>query len=202
MRVVSGVPPELTVRWAALLHDIGKPSTRSFEPNGRIRFYHHEEVGARIAEDVMISLRVSKECLRAIVLLVETHMQFHSYSAEWSDGAVRRLVQRLGPQFEAALQLARADAAGHNLGGQVPVWNAPKFDELERRAEELALAPTEVTSPLDGHDLMARYGRPAGPWIGRVKDLLRDMVIDGQLAPGDREAAWSLADDIVGRLGA
>src|SRR5207245_4465216 len=111
MRVVQGVPPILELRWAALLHDIAKPQTRTTEPSGRPRFFHHEEVGSHVARDVLASLRYPNNTIDAVALLVETHMQLHAYSTDWSDGAVRRLMLRLGPLTREAFLLARADAA-------------------------------------------------------------------------------------------
>jgi poly(A) polymerase len=198
MRVVSGVPPDLIVRWAAVLHDIAKPQTRTVESNGRVRFFNHDVIGAQIAHAVMTSLHVSREVVDAVTLLVETHMQPHAYSPEWSDGAVRRLVQRLGPHFERALQLARADAAAHSLDGTVR--NTAKLDQLEQRARALALPFEVIKSPLNGDELMARYQRPPGPWIRVVKDALTEQVLEGRLVPNDKEEAWHIADRIVSQL--
>lgn len=199
MNVVRAVPPELSVRWAALLHDIGKPTTRTHEPSGRPRFFHHEEVGAAIAREILSGLRYSNSVVDAVVLLVSTHMQLHTYSAEWSDGAVRRLMLRLGPQTREAIQLARADATGHSLDGSS--HSAPKFDELEARIlqSEREEQITQLKSPLTGVDLMERYHRPAGRWIREIKAALDDAVLDGELQPEDREGAFRIADHLVAR---
>jgi poly(A) polymerase len=196
MRVVAGVPPLLALRWAALLHDIAKPATRTHEPSGRPRFFHHEEIGAQVARDVLTGLRYSNNLVDAVALLVETHMQLHSYTPGWSDGAVRRLMMRLGPLMEEAVLLARADAAGHSLRGVSE--NAPKFDHLQERLRRLEEDGVEIlVSPLTGHDLMERYNRGPGPWIRRIKDALRDAVVEGRLAPGDKDAAWKMADALL-----
>ncbi|HZS93574.1 MAG TPA: HD domain-containing protein [Chloroflexota bacterium] len=195
MRVVDAVPPILAVRWAAVLHDIAKPTTRTTEPSGRPRFFHHEDVGAEIARTILEGLRYSNSLVDAVTLLVETHMQLHSYSDEWSDGAVRRLMLRLGPQFQEAIALARADGAGHSLTGRSE--NAPRYDRLEERVRDLGRTEVAPASPLSGDDLMQRYARPPGPWIRRMKDALRDAVIDGTLDPEDRDAAWRLADSVI-----
>lgn len=198
LQVVDAVPPTLALRWAAVLHDIAKPATRTHEPSGRPRFFHHEEVGAGMARQILSDLRYSGDVIDAVVLLVETHMQLHSYTADWTDGAVRRLMLRLGTRTAEAIMLARADAAGHTLGE--PAHNAPKFDELEARIqrnqnEEI----TRMRSPLTGNDLMSRYQRQPGPWIGKVKSALENAVIDGELRPDDRERAWRIADALVAR---
>jgi poly(A) polymerase len=194
MRVMEGVPPDEIVRWAALFHDVAKPVTRTLDDNGRIRFFKHEEIGASIASAALHSLALSRQVIESVTTLVETHMQIHSYSPQWSDGAVRRLVLRLGPNFERALQLARADAAGHTEGR---VWNAPKFDALERRVEQLREAVPEIGSPLNGQELMEHYGWEPGPWIGDVKEALTEMVLEGMLQPDDTDTAWREADRLL-----
>jgi poly(A) polymerase len=198
MMVVRAVPADLPVRWAALLHDIGKPSTRTHEPSGRPRFFHHEEVGAALAREILTGLRYSTGTIDAVVLLVGTHMQLHTYNDEWTEGAVRRLTLRLGLQTTAAIQLARADASGHSLNGVS--HNTPKFDRLEARIRQSEQEEvTRLKSPLTGNDLMQRYNRPAGPWIREIKTALDDAVIDGELQPDDREGAFLIADQLVGR---
>lgn len=197
MQVVAGVSPSLDVRWAAILHDIAKPRTRSNDSSGRPRFFHHEEVGAALACETLEDLRYPNALVSNVALLVGTHMQLHSYSSEWSDGAVRRLMLRLGPLLPRAIELARADARGHSLGGRST--GTPRFDELEARVRLLEQdGVLTVSSPLSGHDLMERYGRGPGPWIRAVKTALEREVIDGRLAPSDRESAWRIADDLVG----
>ncbi len=123
-------------------------------------------------------------------------MQVHAYSAEWSDGAIRRLVLRLGPLVPSAIQLARADAAGHSATGHTA--NGPKLDRLEERIVTLGAEPAEsFRSPLSGDQLMARYGRAPGPWIGQIKDALLEEVLDGRLRSDDIPAAWRLADELA-----
>jgi poly(A) polymerase len=196
MRVIAGVPATLSVRWAAVLHDIAKPATRTHEPSGRPRFFHHEEVGAAIARDVLTGLRYSKAEVDSVALLVETHMQLHSYNPEWSDGAVRRLALRLGPLTDLAIALARADGAGHSLDRTSA--NSPKFDALEDRIRSLDEDHVKrPTSPISGDDLMERYGRPPGQWIKRVKERICDAIIDGVLDPGDVQGAWAIADAVI-----
>lgn len=196
MRVVDAVPPRLEVRWAAVLHDIAKPATRTHESDGRTRFFHHEVQGATVARSVLRGLRYPSQTIEAVALLVETHMQIHAYSAEWSDGAVRRLCLRLGSQLPAAIELARADAGGHSLGGVAR--NSPKFDALEARLAGLDAARVqELRSPLSGDELMDRYARPPGPWLRTIKDRLQNEVIDGRLESGDKEGAWRIADSLV-----
>jgi poly(A) polymerase len=196
MRVLSHVPGKLTERWAAVLHDIAKPATRTTDPSGRPRFFHHEEIGGRRAVEILSGLRYSNQIVEQVATLIETHMQVHSYSSEWSDGAVRRLAMRLGYLLPAALSLARADAAGHSISGQSA--NAEKIDLLEARIRSLGQSgEAQARSPLNGDELMTRYGRPPGPWIREIKSALEDEVIEGRLKPDDLSGAWKVADQIV-----
>jgi poly(A) polymerase len=196
MRVLSHVPGELTERWAALLHDIAKPATRTADPDGRPRFFHHEEIGAQRAVEILSGLRYSNKIVEQVATLIETHMQVHSYSPEWSPGAVRRLVMRLGSLVPAALSLARADAAGHSISGQSA--NAGKIDLLEARIRSLGESgEPHAHSPLNGDELMAHYGRPPGPWIREIKAALEEEVIEGRLKPDDLSGAWKVADQVV-----
>jgi poly(A) polymerase len=196
MRVVEHVQPDLTIRWAAVLHDVAKPDTRTREPSGRPRFFHHEEVGARIAREVLRDLRYPNQVIDDVCTLVESHMQLHGYSSEWTDGAVRRLMLRLGPLLEPALELVRADAAGHSPDRRSA--NAPKFDALCARIALLETEPARrARSPLSGDDLMARYSRPPGPWIREVKERLLDEVLEGHLRLDDRQLAWQIADEVI-----
>ena len=196
LRVVQGVEPDLALRWAALLHDIAKPETRTLEPDGRIRFFHHEDRGAFMATEILVGLRYPGQVVDAVSLLVETHMQIHAYHDDWSDGAVRRLMLRLGPLTSGAIALAGADASGHSAHGTS--WNAPKFVALERRIRELQREPVEeLRSPLSGDDLMRRFELPPGEWIRVIKDALSEEVLEGRLRPHDREAAWQLAEALA-----
>jgi len=200
LRVVQGVEPDLTLRWAALLHDIAKPETRTLEADGRIRFFHHEDRGAFLAREILAGLRYPGQVVDGVSLLVETHMQIHAYQDDWSDGAVRRLLLRLGPLMPGAIDLSRADASGHSNDGTS--WNAPKFVALTRRIEELEREPVEeMRSPLSGDDLMRRFELPPGAWIRPIKDALSEEVLEGRLRPHDREAAWKLAEALAREAG-
>jgi poly(A) polymerase len=151
-----------------------------------------------MAREILTGLRYSGTVVDDVARLVETHMQLHSYTPEWSDGAVRRLMLRLGAQVGEAIDLARADASGHALDGTSQ--NAPKFDELERRVRKNGEEQVEqLTSPLTGNDLMRRYNRPPGPWIREIKTALQNAVIDGDIQRDDREAAWRIADERAGK---
>ena len=196
MRVVDGVPNDLAVRWAALLHDIAKPRTRVDEVEGRVRFHQHAEIGAAMAAEVLRDLRYPNTFVEDVALLVQIHMHIHAYSRDWSDGAVRRLILKLGERCAAALALVRADAKGHSDDGTS--MNGAKFDELETRITALSEETSKYSSPLTGNDLMQRYQRPAGSWIGTVKQRLLDEVVEGQLRPDDVEGAWTIVHEMLG----
>lgn len=196
MRVLAAVPADPITRWAALLHDIAKPETRSFDPDGRIRFYQHEDIGARRTVEILRSLRMSNDLTSSVCELVATHMQLHAYSEEWSDAAVRRLSQRLEPNFQRALDLAKADATGHGDTS----WGISKIDALEERARRLREQAPEVKSPLNGNELMEHYGWEPGPWVGELKDALTEQVLEGRLRYDDKESAWKEADRIISSL--
>jgi len=189
-RVVESVGPDPISRWAALLHDVAKPETLSRDPDGRVRFFGHEDLGAEKAERILRSLRMSNETIDSVRSLVRSHMQVHQYNAEWSDGAVRRLAWKLGTNFDRAIDLALADAGGHSENP----WNRSGVEQLARRAMAATEAVPSSVSPLDGEALMARYNRPPGRWIRTVKETLTDAVTEGTLRSDDIEVAWRIAD--------
>jgi len=180
----SLAPPELITRLAGLLHDVGKPAVHDLK-DGKPTFIGHQEVGAKMAELALRQLRYSGELIDAVVKLVRLHMRPIQYDPQgWEDKAVRRLVRDAGDQLQRLLALARADMRASHY----PDVN--KIDDLEARIRRLdAQAIAAIRSPLTGEDLMARTGRPAGPWIKRVKAALEDAIVDGTLAP-DPQAAW------------
>jgi poly(A) polymerase len=177
-------PPDLVTRLAALLHDIGKPATHELK-DGKPTFIGHQEVGATMAADALKRLRFSGEIIDEVVLLIRLHMRPIQYDPQtWEDKAVRRLVRESGAQLERLLALARADMRASRYP------NVDKIDHLEARIRQLdAAAIGAIRSPLTGEDLMARTGRPAGPWIKKAKSALEDAIVEGVLAP-DQQAAW------------
>lgn len=175
---VDFTPPELIVRFAALFHDVGKPATAN--PDGS--FTGHEEVGATIARDALERLRFSQKEIEAVVTLVRLHLRPVYYRSEWSDGAVRRLAREAGPLLDKLMALARADV-------KASAYPEPeKLDELQSRlATLLAEQPSRLSPRVDGQDIMRVRGIPPGPEVGRIKERLAELVIDGQIEPS-REA--------------
>ncbi len=188
LRSAALAPPDLITRLSALLHDVGKPATKEVK-DGKVSFINHQQVGAEMAGQALRSLRFSGDVNEAVTHLIRLHMRPIQYDPEtWEDKAVRRLVRDAGPQLDQLLALARADMrASHYPGVQ-------KIDHLEARIRRLdAAAINAIRSPLTGDDLMARTGKPPGPWIKRVKAALEDAIVDGVLTP-DSGAAWQFVE--------
>jgi poly(A) polymerase len=170
--------PDLVVRLGALLHDVGKPPTAT--PDGA--FTGHEEVGASIARGALERLRFPQRDIDAVVTLVRLHLRPVYYRSEWSDGAVRRLARDAGAQIERLMALARADIAAS-------AYPEPeKLDELAARlASVLSERPTRMAAPIDGQDIMRERGLAPGPEVGRIKERLGELIMDGEIEP-TREA--------------
>ena len=181
---VSLAPRELVTRLAALLHDVGKPAVHELR-DGKPTFIGHQDVGATMAGTALRHLRYPGEMIEAVTKLIRLHMRPIQYDPQgWEDKAVRRLVRDAGEQLDRLLALARADMRASHYP------DVKKIDDLDARIRRLdADAIAAIRSPLTGEDLMARTGRPAGPWIKRVKSALEDVIVDGTLPP-DAQAAW------------
>jgi poly(A) polymerase len=165
----SGMEPDLTLRWAALLHDVGKPETRAFGPNGRVTFHHHEVVGARMARKRLKELRCSKKLVDDVAQLVFLHLRFYGYrNGEWTDAAVRRYVVDAGPLLPRLNLLVRSDCTTRNKRKAAALSEA--YDTLERRIGELREQEelAAVRPDLDGNEIMAILGIPPGPLVGKA----------------------------------
>jgi poly(A) polymerase len=204
LRVVENVPAEETLRWAALLHDVAKPRTRTIE-NGEVHFHRHELVGAKMTRKILGNLKYSRELIEDVSHLVELHLRPNAYESDWTDGAVRRLMREAGPNLERLLLLSRADVTSRRTERRRAADR--RVNELQARCEELQRQAdvAKLTSPLDGNELMAMFGRPPGPWIKPIKDHLTELVIDGELAMPDTQraaaAARRLYDELFGSEG-
>ena len=187
--------PDFVLRFAAIMHDVGKPRTRRFEPGGGVSFHHHEVVGAKITRKRMQALRFSTDETDAVVELVTLHLRFHGYgSGEWTDAAVRRYVRDAGPLLDRLHKLTRADCTTRNRRKAAAL--AATYDHLEERiarlSEEEELAA--IRPDLDGNAIMRILGIPPGPLVGRAYRHLLELRLDrGPLAPEEAEAelrAW------------
>lgn len=176
---------DLTLRLAALLHDIGKPKTRKFESDGRVSFHHHEVVGARMTKKRMKALRFSNEQIDDVSRLVELHLRFHGYgTGEWSDSAVRRYVRDAGPLLSRLHKLTRADSTTRNKNRAARLQMA--YDSLEKRIEVLEEQEelNAIRPDLDGQQIMEILGISPGREVGEAYKYLLELRLDrGPLSP-------------------
>lgn len=173
------LPPDLTLRMAALLHDIGKPKTRKFEADGRVSFHHHEVVGARMTRKRLKALRFSNDQIDDISLLVELHLRFHGYgTGEWTDSAVRRYVRDAGPMLLRLHKLTRADSTTRNVRRAAKLQRA--YDNLEDRIKLLAAQEelNAIRPDLDGSQIMEILGIGPGREVGEAYKFLLEFRLD------------------------
>jgi poly(A) polymerase len=182
--------PDLVLRLAALLHDIGKPDTRRREPDGRVSFHHHEVVGAKLVRKRLRALRYPKVIVDEVAQLVFLHLRFHGYGGgEWTDSAVRRYVTDAGPLLERLHKLVRSDCTTRNKRRAAALQRT--YDDLEARIVALrAQEELDAIRPdLDGNAIMELLGIPPGPLVGRAyKHLLALRMERGPLSREDAEA--------------
>jgi poly(A) polymerase len=173
------------LRLAALLHDIGKPKTRSITPDG-VQFHHHEIVGARMADARMRELRYSNAVIDDVRTLVELHLRFHGYGDGWTDAAVRRYVRDAGPLLDRLNQLTRADCTTRNAARADRMGQLQ--DELEERIARLAEEENleAMRPPIDGRQVMQRLGIPPGPLIGEALAYLFELRMERGPIPEDK----------------
>jgi poly(A) polymerase len=190
-----GGGPDFVVRFAALMHDIGKPRTRRFLPDGSVTFHHHDVVGAKMCRKRMRALRFSNETTDQVSALVELHLRFHGYgSGEWTDAAVRRYVRDAGDQLARLHVLTRADCTTRNARKAIRLKRT--YDELEERIARLAEAEElqSIRPDLDGNQIMAVLGLPPGPDVGAAYRFLLELRMEhgplGEDRARDALLAW------------
>ena len=197
--VVRKTRPELRVRLAALLHDVGKPKTRAVGPGG-VSFHHHEVVGARMAEERLRALRFPSDVVDDVARLVYLHLRVHTYSMGWTDKAVRRYVRDAGPLLEPLNHLVRQDCTTRNKA-KARALNR-RIDELEARIAQLREQEEldRIRPPLDGRQVMAFLGLDPGPIVGEALEHLLEIRLDegpiDEADAYDRLAAWARAQGI------
>jgi poly(A) polymerase len=187
--------PDLVLRLAALLHDIGKPGTRRHEPRGRVSFHHHEVLGAKLVRKRLTALRYSKEIIEDVARLTFLHLRFHGYSGgQWTDSAVRRYVTDAGDLLPRLHKLVRSDSTTRNTRRAAAL--AATYDSLETRIAELSAKEdlARVRPDLDGNAIMTILGVGPGPEVGRAWRFLKDLRLErGPLDPDVAEQelrAW------------
>ncbi len=176
---LPGGGPDFVSRFAALMHDVGKPRTRKFLGDGTVTFHHHDVVGAKMTRKRMKALRFSNDETDAVCQLVEQHLRFHGYgSGEWTDSAVRRYVRDAGDQLERLHVLTRADCTTRNRRKAERLRRT--YDELEERiaklSEEEELA--SMRPDLDGNQIMAALEIGPGREVGEAYKFLLDLRMD------------------------
>jgi poly(A) polymerase len=187
--------PDFVVRFAALIHDIGKPKTRKFEGDGKVTFHHHDVVGAKLAKKRMRALRFSNEQIDDVGKLVELHLRFHGYgTGEWTDSAVRRYVRDAGKLLSRLHVLTRADSTTRNKRKAEALRSA--YDDLEERIDRLREQEEldSIRPDLDGNQIMEILGIGPGREVGEAYKFLMELRMDqGEIgADAAREAllAW------------
>jgi len=194
--------PDLVLRLAALLHDIGKPATRAFIDGGGVSFHHHEVVGAKMVRKRLRALKYSKQITDDVADLTFLHLRFHGYGkGAWTDSAVRRYVTDAGDLLTRLHKLVRADCTTRNRRRQDALQAS--YDGLEARIEELAAAEdlARVRPDLDGNAIMELLGVGPGPVVGRAWSFLKEQRLEhGPLSRDEAEAAlykWALVNGLV-----
>jgi poly(A) polymerase len=192
--------PDLVLRLAALLHDIGKPATRRYEAGGGVSFHHHEVVGAKLTAKRLKALRFDSATVKDVARLVELHLRFHGYGdGEWTDSAVRRYVVDAGPLLARLHRLTRSDSTTRNARRAQRLSAA--YDDLEGRIERLAAQEelAAVRPDLDGNQIMGELGIGPGREVGEAYRYLLELRLEHgplgeQAALAELRAWWAARD--------
>jgi poly(A) polymerase len=183
LRVVAQSKPNVAIRWAALLHDIGKAWTRSIDAQGRVHFFRHEDLSASLFKGIAARIGLEERLSERIHFLIQNHSRINNYSRDWTDSAVRRLARNLHPHLEDLMLLSRADITSRQER-RVEELTAG-LDDLEARI--VKFAQEEARQPLlpkgAGKIIMDHFGLPPSPLVGRLKEALEEALKEGRLPP-------------------
>lgn len=185
--VVAGTPNDLTLRWAGLLHDIGKPCTFSNDSNGSVHFYRHEDVGHLLAKSVLSRLGLPADRSRDVAYLVREHMKANLYDSSWSDTAVRRFIRETEGYTDQLLALSEADITSHN-----PITVARHLEELNELKQRIETLKSfkKLECPVKGNLIMERFGLVQGPKVGQAKELIMNALVSGELKLGESDEVY------------
>jgi poly(A) polymerase len=192
--VVAKTSPRLKLRLGALLHDVGKPGTRGFGPQG-VTFHYHDVVGARMARQRLLALRYPNDIVDDVAKLVELHLRFHTYRMGWTDSAVRRYVRDAGHLLDDLNELTRSDCTTRNAKKAAAL--SRRMDQLEERIAELREQEelAKLRPALDGDQIMRVLGVKPGRVVGEAKAFLMEIRLDeGEISPEEareRLLAWA-----------
>lgn len=177
--------PDLVLSLGALLHDVGKPPTKTLDDQGKIRFFGHEAEGEKMARVILNRWKFSGDEIDTVCKLVKNHMRLGS-APELTDSAARRLIRDLGKDLDRLLNLVDADANALKTGVRVMDVDAIREKIVQ---VQLQTPASSLASPLSGQEIMEIAGVPPGPEVGKLKRLLDEAVIEGKFTPDDKEAA-------------
>lgn len=192
-----GLEGDFVLRFAALMHDIGKPATRRLEPGGGVSFYHHDVVGAKLTKKRMQELRFDNDTIKAVCRLIELHLRFFGYSDQsWTDSAIRRYVRDAGDQLLRLHALTRADVTTRNQRKAERLAHA--YDDLEQRIKVIAQQEEldAIRPDLSGEDIMRILDLKPSKDVGLAYNYLLELRLEeGPLGPAEAEkrllAWWS-----------
>lgn len=181
-QVVRQAVPRPAVRWAALLHDIGKVPTRTFTRNG-VHFHGHAEVGARMFDKIVRRIPFEREMGKKIRFLIKHHLRSNQYSETWSDSAVRRFAREMEAHLTDLLDLSRADITSKRPGRRQSLLRqiSQLSDRIDRLREADAVVPP--LPPGLGNSIMEKFGLPPSRRIGDLKRLLEQAIEAGEIEP-------------------
>ena len=197
LEVLSGVPPRLSLRMGALLHDIAKPNTKGIE-NGKVHFRHHEVVGARMTKKILKRLKYDNKTIKDVAQLVEQSARPHTFKMGWTDSAVRRYIVDAGHMLEDLNALVRADVTTKNKQKKREIHQT--LDELEKRIEEVKAKEelSKIRPALSGDEIMEHFNIQPGPKVGVImKALYEQRINDGEVS---KEDALKLAEETYKKL--